>query len=1061
MAKRFGMNVALPGENFENTYADALRQHRGWGRPAQSWIADPTLPVDAVGEPRADFAFFGPVVSQRAVPYLAGTYELSFVGQAKVEIDGGSGPAAITRRGYHAPTNTTTALIAVPAHNNHALAVRFTETRRRPNDRPGTGLSRIKLMRPVTVGSPHHHQRAELFSRDWLAAIREFELVRGMDWLGTNNYGRETTYLDATWATRTVPGLANQYPASGRVGASLEDLIEAANLGNVDLYVNIPDTADVDYITKLMQVVAFGSNGVLPYALAEPRPLYRGLKPGLKFYFAWSNEVWNYSFPQAPRNGAHAAAEVAAGGSPLDFDGSKDPSVWFKRRVGERLRMCSEIARRVFGDAAMMTRVRPILESFISDPSTLAIPLEFLDKFHNNADGKAHVSTPRPPSYYVWGGGGGGYRTPANKATEGNAQTANQVFASGLEPMSHAGEVQILAGYGLEHASYEMGFNIGDAAFGDFTDKLTSDPRSRALAQQTLTDYYADGGSLGVIYNVSAGNWRNLDAIAKLNHPKFLGLQDARSHPPADAINFAAVPATEANPPVYGQFKTGDILFSRGYRFPTGGYLSYTVWGHQAAPPGRHSITASVDGHPSATGALISAKLGGGSGSSRPIVVPVGPGLHTIRLGVADPISIPFGLVGSMTFTPAPPSTPGRTVVASARFAGAAGTPFPKLAEAARWVKQTPHNDFVATGDGGLRIAGAGFGNEIAHYLNLKPPAPDYEVGATLDLAKTDGNRFFLTIRAGTTLGDNGYCGGVANNGFQIYNHATNTILAENGADLRKFAGTVQLRLRSTGPLIQLFADDFEVCRATDTKYTQAGFGGFYFAQNAPSTSTFRSFELATITSTASKLESALVRLEAGSKDVTLIAGRPQTLAVKVTPPEVYKGAITLKLDDLPGVVATFDPPTLPGAGTSTLTLVPADATRFADRPLLLTALAGPASITTTGTVRATRTPAAGAIKVSLFIPPGIIGVPAQGEVCLHGDPAATPTDVSLHFTGAIVPDQVSIPAGASFTSFDCTPTAPTITGAAALPDLAGWASARQTAFEPPNAEDDQTDITP
>ncbi len=1051
MAKRFGMNIAGPGENMESTYADALRQHRGWCRTVRSYEPDPNIPVDRHGEPLADFAFCGPVKAPFAVPYLAGTYELSFVGQANVEVEKGVGAASITRIGYDQAANTTTALIVVPASNDNGLSVKFTKTRRQPTDRPGTGLSRIKLMRPITVGSTRYHRRKELFNREWLAVLRDCELIRGMDWLGTNGYGLKDSYLNATWAARTYPGYANQYPIKGRVGACLEDLIEAANLANVDLYVNIPDTADDDYITKLMQLVAFGGDGLNPYTAPEPRARYRGLKPGLKFYFAWSNEVWNAMFSQFTRNAEASLAEGTAGGSPLNFDGEPDRWVWARRRVGDRLRLCSEIARKVFGDASMMTRVRPILEAFIMDSNTLTIPLDYLNKFYNNGDGANHVANPHPPSYYVWGGGGAGYRNPVNKAVTGNSKTANEIFASGLEPMSHANEVKILAGYGLEHASYEMGFDIGEAAFNPFTNKLTSDPRSRALARKTLTDYYADGGSLAIVYHLSIGNWRVLDTLGNLNHPKYLGLKDARANPPAEAINIPAVPPSEPNPAFHGKFKLGDLLFSKGYRFPTGGYLTYTLKGYQSAEAGKPAITALVDGHPTATGELISDRFGGTSAETRPIVVPVGPGLHSIGLVVAAPITILFGQSGQMTFSPAPPPTVDREVIASARFEGPAGTALPKLAEAARWFKQFGTNDFVATGDGGLRIAGSGFGNEIAHYFNTAPPSPDYEVAATLDLAKPGGNRFFLTVRAGASPGDNGYCGGVADNQFQIYNHTANAVLAASGGNLTDFSGTVKLRLRAAGPLIQLFVNDFEVCRAADAKYTQAGFGGFYFANNAPSPTVIRSFEMATFTSTPSNLAASTVRLEPGSSNVTLVAGRPQTMALKVTPPSGFQGTMTLKLDDLPGVVAGFDPPTLTGAGTSTLTLIPADATRFAPRPLLISALVGPASTTFTGSVQSDRTPPANPAKVGLFVPPGIVGVRSQGEVSWLSDaPPTNDVEATLHFTGAIVPDSVIIPAGAAFAPFDCTPTAPSITGAVALGDLTAWTTTRQVAFESP-----------
>jgi hypothetical protein len=216
------------------------------------------------------------------------------------------------------------------------------------------------------------------------------------------------------WADRVLPG-GNQYQAATGYGwegkgASWEYAVQLANETQTDMWINIPVNASPDYITKVADLIRYGSDGTNPYTSPQANPVYQGLDPNLKVYVEYSNEVWNPVFSQSQANASGAMAEVRAGGSPLNYDGSTDASVWAQRRVAEKIVQISNLFRGVFGDAQMGSRLRPVLEWWGgSFNQTAANALNFLNNYYDNADGINHVSAPHPVNYYVWGGGGSWY----------------------------------------------------------------------------------------------------------------------------------------------------------------------------------------------------------------------------------------------------------------------------------------------------------------------------------------------------------------------------------------------------------------------------------------------------------------------------------------------------------------------------------------------------------------------------------------------------------------------------------------------------------------------------
>jgi hypothetical protein len=112
--------------------------------------------------------------------------------------------------------------------------------------------------------------RDQLFHPVFLDKIRPFGALRFMDWMATNES------QERAWKDRPKPS-----DAQWRHGAPIEVMVALANRMNQDAWFTMPHAADDDYIRQFATYVR------------------EQLKPELKVYVEYSNEVWNGTFPQA------------------------------------------------------------------------------------------------------------------------------------------------------------------------------------------------------------------------------------------------------------------------------------------------------------------------------------------------------------------------------------------------------------------------------------------------------------------------------------------------------------------------------------------------------------------------------------------------------------------------------------------------------------------------------------------------------------------------------------------------------------------------------------------
>lgn len=191
-------------------------------------------------------------------------------------------------------------------------------------------------------------------------ADRDWGFIRFMDWGATN----ASPQLD--WADRRKPGHIFQAgiinhrspttpddglsPGDRETGVAFEHMIALCNATGRNMWINVPHLASDDFITKLAQVIRFGSDANGNPALGGS-PVFPPLDPNLKVYIEYSNEIWSsgFAFPQ----GNWAQARAVALGIATDTNDFAGRAKFNARRFCDTWR----IFQTVFGSNARLVRV--------------------------------------------------------------------------------------------------------------------------------------------------------------------------------------------------------------------------------------------------------------------------------------------------------------------------------------------------------------------------------------------------------------------------------------------------------------------------------------------------------------------------------------------------------------------------------------------------------------------------------------------------------------------------------------------------------------------------------
>ena len=437
-------------------------------------------------------------------------------------------------------------------------------------------------MRPTTDGSATSAAAGTLFTADYKNLLSNFTTIRFMDYFNTN------TSTIQTWADRTLPGQITQSQANG---GSIEYAVELANETGKDLWINIPFNADDDYVTKLAELLKYGSDGINPYTSVQANPLYPPLNSGLKVYIEYSNENWNLFSTQS-----QAAAIAAANtGSPINYDGmypTNDSAGWTnaQRYVAERTVEISNDFRAVYGDSQMPgtstdPTVRPLLE-WQYGGNWGQIGLDFINDYYNNADGLDHVADPHAVNYFLWGGGGAWYSNTNNDG----AATVDAIYASGLDgPASVFSDVQLAAQFGLKDVGYEGGFKVGDDNANAMQIAANVDPRAEGMTLATLNEFFSAGGDLPIVYSASGAahytysieeDASGATDIFSQNTPKMQAYLQAEQSLPVPTTNGYFLPTSASQPLIINEgniFSQSDISPVATYLFNATSAGTFTI----------------------------------------------------------------------------------------------------------------------------------------------------------------------------------------------------------------------------------------------------------------------------------------------------------------------------------------------------------------------------------------------------------------------------------------------------------------------------------------------------
>lgn len=237
---------------------------------------------------------------------IAGRYRLTYEGEGEISLTGRA--RNLDRKPGEIWFDYT------PGEGLVGITIQQTDPRRN-----GNYIKNISVVREEHIAL---HEVGALFNPDWIDLIKDLRVLRFMDWQFTNGSAQ------VSWAERP---LVSDYTYVRR-GAPLEVMLRLAHQVNADPWFNMPHQADDEYVRSFAELVN------------------DELDPARKAYVEYSNEVWNFTFPQSGY-----AAEMArqTWGSGVGDDG------WM-RFAGKRAGEVSAIWSAVYGAETDARLVRVI-----------------------------------------------------------------------------------------------------------------------------------------------------------------------------------------------------------------------------------------------------------------------------------------------------------------------------------------------------------------------------------------------------------------------------------------------------------------------------------------------------------------------------------------------------------------------------------------------------------------------------------------------------------------------------------------------------------------------------
>lgn len=259
-----GINLnSVTDYSTELVFTDAFKQARGWishdAVDNGAWSSGVVVPLMENGFPLEIPYNNGTDPAQHVRTLLlwglddntpTGNYRLIVKGEGEISLNVNN-----TTKQYTCPVDT---LVAVNA-GSIILDIKSSMAQ--------NPISDIKFIYPEYTET----YQTQTFRDDFLDFVNDFQTLRFMDWLRTNNNEL------SEWANRTPK---NYYSQSQSNGVAWEYIIELCNTTGKNAWITIPHRATDDFIRNVAQMFK------------------NDLDPTLKIYVEYSNELWNGQFQQ-------------------------------------------------------------------------------------------------------------------------------------------------------------------------------------------------------------------------------------------------------------------------------------------------------------------------------------------------------------------------------------------------------------------------------------------------------------------------------------------------------------------------------------------------------------------------------------------------------------------------------------------------------------------------------------------------------------------------------------------------------------------------------------------
>jgi hypothetical protein len=418
---------------------------------------------------------------------------------------------------------------------------------------PGRSGDYLRNVRIFRADQEQELQAGKLFNPELLAYLAPFKSLRFMDWMQANAPGRcnggshdgEACYavsnescdeghcvMAGKWQERPTADQAilfssgqfldNHDPRRGpKVGGyPLEVMVELANQAHASPHFNIPADYDDAYVQKFAEYVR------------------DHLAPELPVAVEYSNEVWNWSFPQASY-----AKERAAQLWPGEGTG------WVQYAAQRTHNLC-RIFHQVFGGREQRLRClispqtgwRGLAEDVLDCPAWI------------QAHPEDESCTKYVDAINITGYFSGCLQDHPEVITSWLAEGKEVALSKGFTQLEHGGLIpecdgekidnldytidnyryfaQLAVRRGLQLEAYEGGTHFeypgDDAQVKQFLVDLTRDPRMHDAYLRNFDSFRRAGGRTFNVWGWVAPNdpWANAPSIVDLDHPKYRAIRE-------------------------------------------------------------------------------------------------------------------------------------------------------------------------------------------------------------------------------------------------------------------------------------------------------------------------------------------------------------------------------------------------------------------------------------------------------------------------------------------------------------------------------------------------------